>query len=499
MQYHWLFGNESTGSFMDENKTTKQPTSPPPPASPHPTPPTPTAPTPMSSKLPPLPLWRRILLALILAAIVLLCGLMAMNFIVERQLGGEIARISRAVEPVTFSELRPGTPTEANDVAATSYIQAIVTVNPNNLAILKQLNAFYRKNIDSLPANQFPADARERAAQLLGEYRQAFEKIDDAAGLSMGQFDIGVQKGLQVYAANLQRVQTIVFLLSLRTLDLLVAGQGDQAAESIVSTLKIMRTIDTHPVMVLHVGKIAFLTLACEDVRILLEHGSVGEQSLQLLQQALSQSFPDDALERSFLTERVYQIEMARYLLPAAITKKYLPAQAPDIPERIALPASRWAQMRLRYQSVRYFRYMAALLTAVRQPWPKRLDAAIGLADPATKKKGGVLLTGAQLARFTAETSAIVHCTIAALSVQRYHLAQNKLPASLDDLVPAYIDSVPIDPFTGGKLLYRFDEEAYVVYSTGINRLDDNGNLQPTEDQTTTLDRGVRIRIAKSG
>jgi hypothetical protein len=448
---------------------------------------------------PPLPLWRRILLALILAAIVLLCGLMLINFIVEKQLGGEIARISRAGEPVTFSELRPGPQTEANDVVAASYIQAIVSVNPNHLEILKQLNAFYRKNIDSLPANQFPADAREKAAGLLGEYRQAFEKIDAAAGLSMEQFDIGVQKGLQVYAANLQRLQTIVFLLSLRTLDLLVAGQGDEAAESITSMLKMMRTIDTHPVMVLHVGKIAFLTLACEDVRILLEHGHPGEQSLLLLQQALSESFPDEALERSFLAERVYQIEMARNLLPAAVTKKYLPLQAPDIPERLGLPASRWAQMRLRYQSVRYFRHIAALLTAVRQPWPQRLDATISLAEQATKKKGGVLLSGAQLARFTAETSAIVRCTFVAVAVQRYYMAQNKLPSSLDDLVPAYVDSVPIDPFTGGKLLYRFDEESFVTYSTGINRLDDNGNLLPTEDQITTLDRGIRIRIAKSG
>lgn len=461
--------------------------------------PAPPSPIPTPSKPPPLPLWRRILLGLILAAIVLLCGLMALNYVVKKQLGGEIARISRAGEPVTFAELRPSSPTEANDVAAASYVQAIVSVNPNHLEILKQLNAFYRKNIDSLPANQFPSDAREKAAQLLGEYQQSFEKIDAAAGLSMVQFDIGVQKGLQVYAANLQRVQTIVFLLSLRTLDLLVAGQGDQAAKSIVSMLKIMRTIDTHPVMVLHVGKIAFLTLACEDVRILLEHGSAGEKSLLLMQQALSESFPDQALERSFFTERVYQIEMARNLLPAAITKKYLPAQAPDIPERIDLPASRWAQMRLRYQSVGYFRYMAELLAAVRQPWPQRLDATISLADPATKKKGGVLLSGAQLARFTAETSAIVRCTVLAITVQRYHLTHNKLPASLDELMPDYADSVPIDPFTGGKLLYRFDEEAYVVYSTGINRLDDNGNLLPTEDQTTTLDRGIRIRIAKSG
>ena len=106
---------------------------------------------------------------------------------------------------------------------------------------------------------------------------------------------------------------------------------------------------------------------------------------------------------------------------------------------------------------------------------------------------------GAQLARFTAETSAIVRCTVVAIAVQRYRLANNKLPTSLDDLAPSYVDSVPIDPFTGNKLLYHFDEESYIVYSTGINRLDDNGNLTPTEDQTATLDRGIRIRIAKSG
>jgi hypothetical protein len=42
------------------------------------------------------------------------------------------------------------------------------------------------------------------------------------------------------------------------------------------------------------------------------------------------------------------------------------------------------------------------------------------------------------------------------LGVQRYRLAhEQKLPASLDDMVPAILKAVPADPFDGTPLQYR--------------------------------------------
>ena len=51
------------------------------------------------------------------------------------------------------------------------------------------------------------------------------------------------------------------------------------------------------------------------------------------------------------------------------------------------------------------------------------------------------------------------------------------LPARIEDVVPSYLDAVPIDPFTGRPLRFVVEERGYLVYSFGLNRRDDGGRL----------------------
>ena len=62
-----------------------------------------------------------------------------------------------------------------------------------------------------------------------------------------------------------------------------------------------------------------------------------------------------------------------------------------------------------------------------------------------------------------------------AVAVERYRLATGNLLGSLDELVPAYMEAVPIDPFDGQPLRYKKLEKGYVVYSVGLNLADDGG------------------------
>jgi hypothetical protein len=114
-----------------------------------------------------------------------------------------------------------------------------------------------------------------------------------------------------------------------------------------------------------------------------------------------------------------------------------------------------------------------------------------------TDKPGKLIKSAALHARLATELFVALRCTRLAVAIERYRLGQGggQLPAALGSLAPTYIASVPLDPFTGGQLLYSHDEESYMVYSTGINRLDDGGFIRPTEGEPTPLDRGMRIRM----
>jgi ABC-type transport system involved in multi-copper enzyme maturation permease subunit len=70
-----------------------------------------------------------------------------------------------------------------------------------------------------------------------------------------------------------------------------------------------------------------------------------------------------------------------------------------------------------------------------------------------------------------------LHCAVAALAVERYRRKHGSWPQALSDLVPALIPEVPSDPMDGKPIRYRRTKEGVVIYSIGIDRVDNGGNI----------------------
>jgi len=451
-----------------------------------------------ANKKQPLSSWRRVLLAMVLIVMVLLTFLILADYLMKRRLGNEIIKISRAGEPITFLDLQAGlNQSNTGEDAATYYEEGLFGMLRGDLGNLGKVNVFYRKSIISLPANQFPGEIKEKVAESLAKLQPVLEKFDKAAALPLSRFDIGVEQGMKVCRTSLNCAQTAAFLLSLRTLHLVQQGEDDAAVDSVITMLKMTRVLDSCPTMVPYTAKAVFVTHACEDIHLLLEYAHPSEKVLARLQDALSQAIPANMPERMFFAERAYQLEMARNLLPDNIASRFLQDKVPNLPERLSLPSSRLGRLRVRQKAVVYLRDMAKLITIAQRPWPGPLDAAdTDLPLPAAKP-GGLLSSGAVFIHLTAETVALVRCSILAIAVERYQRQHGGLPAALDDLCPAYIDSLPLDPFTGKKLLFSHDEETYAVYSVSTNRLDDGGPVIRQADDGGPRDFGLRIRLRK--
>ena len=88
----------------------------------------------------------------------------------------------------------------------------------------------------------------------------------------------------------------------------------------------------------------------------------------------------------------------------------------------------------------------------------------------------------------------LLECTRAAVAVERYRLANDRLPTHLADLVLAFLAAVPKDPLTGAPLLYKLSPEgSFVIYGTGWNQADDGGavNSPQIDQQQKQADWGV--------
>ena len=75
-----------------------------------------------------------------------------------------------------------------------------------------------------------------------------------------------------------------------------------------------------------------------------------------------------------------------------------------------------------------------------------------------------------------------VDCARAVLGVERFRLAEGRLPGTLEEVVPKYLEAVPIDPFDGKPLRYKRLEKGYTIYSVGEDG-EDNGGIPKSKVQ----------------
>ena len=440
--------------------------------------------------------WRSVGLVLILASIVLLIALTGAIYWTGRQLAAELIKIKQAGEPLSFSDLIG--PSLSGEDATNYYYEALSSIGPNSLENAFRANRMYRQSLLSLPANQFPEELRQQVTKNLADFVSVFGKLAQAGQLPLNSFNIGINRGIKVCNADLQRIHSAAFLLSLQTLNLVLQGRCDDAADSTINLLKITRILDFQPITVVHVTKARLITLACEDIRILLQCSQLSDASLGRLHEALALTITPDALERTFLAERVYQTEMARNIIPENITSRLLPITAPASFGHIPKARSLLTKMRIRRASTHYFREMARLIIASRLPWPQPLEEIVPNAPISAGTSNKVTSMAAAVVYLTADSLVTVRSSMLAVAIERYRRSQGRLPNSLDDLSPNYITAIPLDPFTGRKLIYKTDKDGFVVYSVGINRQDDNGSIVPENMAKIPLDRGVRIAFEKS-
>jgi hypothetical protein len=83
----------------------------------------------------------------------------------------------------------------------------------------------------------------------------------------------------------------------------------------------------------------------------------------------------------------------------------------------------------------------------------------------------------------------LVNESLIVCALERYHLAHDEYPETLDALAPQFIEKVPHD-FIGGQPLkyHRTDDGKFILYSVGWNEKDDSGNPGSNKGGSTQWD-----------
>jgi hypothetical protein len=133
-------------------------------------------------------------------------------------------------------------------------------------------------------------------------------------------------------------------------------------------------------------------------------------------------------------------------------------------------------------------------------PW-KRVSAADELQRQNSRFFGVLHLFDRETAEalghaYQAENRAIafVDTTRVAFAVLAFAGESGAIPKTVTELIPTYLDKVPLDPFDGQHLRFKQIGDGFVVYSVGDN-CEDDGGRPPNEGKRLTEDGDVVFRV----
>jgi hypothetical protein len=434
------------------------------------------------------PLWRRLLkwtLRVVIVLVVLgIAAYAATNYWSSRTLHNEIARIRAAGEPLTFAELDALTPKVDRDQDAGPYYTAAAELAiPDFEYVEANHEAFFGRKAPAVTP-----EILTLAHRSLEQNHLALDLLDRGSALPGCNSDIQLQFGIEVAFPHMSKPRGLLNLASLRSRVLAIDGQGDQAVESIISSLGLLRTMDRQPMILDALVQTAMLARCGDDVRFVLENGHPTDAALQKLSDAMARVKVIHP-RQMFIAERVYYLEITRDFIAMG------PRNDPQDPggETLTELSKRqmWSSLGLagRIRTARNLPRYVRLIEAASGDWPGLFASIEKEGEKPASIWGGITKTMVMGAyQISSYRSALL-----AIQIERFRLAHaGQLPDSLAQLPNA--GDLPRDPFTGNPLLYVKTPDGYCVLSAGRGHPEDS-NVDRDKDPVEWSRRwGIHIR-----
>ena len=376
--------------------------------------------------------------------------------------------------PVTLEELdRSYNIPDGVANAADAYLTAFSNYVEWDREALKALPVFGKA---PLPARTQPLDAsaRKLVENFLSDNENTLTLLHEAASTEHCRYPIDFSRESDQAAPWLKELRASTRLLRLDVFIQCDNHNPEKALESIRTSLSLARSVGT-PLLIHRLLHIAVQSLTYQSIEQILNRTQLTEEQLMRLSAWIEESDIDEGYRRALVGEQclglhtfqapihdiVNQTKSGKGFLLILALRKILGLHDRDTME--------------------YINIMQDYIDTVELPHHKRLAAFDSIEKTVYNSKRGSMLTRMLMPAFgrimQIDTRHLAHlrATQTALAVERYRLTEGLLPQSLENLVPAYMEFVPKDPFDGRSLRYFTRENGFVVYSVGDDLTDEGG------------------------
>jgi hypothetical protein len=353
------------------------------------------------------------------------------------------------------------------------------------------------------PAKPIPAELVAELRLRRDEAKGALTAARALANHPRGRFPRSTLEVPRAVPQSRQTVETVSGLLYLDALIRIEEMDMEGAATDIRAMICTGRSIDLDPSLATQVGRVNCVLPAVATIERLLAHGQLPGLVLASLQKLLEDeathplaltSLRGDRAAQEKLNEQVRAGEMGISALfdstPSGTPPLFLYSWRTlrENQSRLLEVNTRLveiAKMAAEQQGPAFRLYQDKQM----QEWNDRDILGRLYTFPFRDLFMSSLAAGAWQSRHRVN----LNLAILALASERFRLDHGRWPDASAELVPAYLSSVPYDPYSGGPLHWKRDEHGLIIYSVGLDGKDDGGVWPRGNPYSYNKDEGFRL------
>jgi len=428
---------------------------------------------------------REVLQALVVLLVILIASFVCFRIILRSKLNSRLDAIRAEGYPVTYAELDtlytiPESAENAAEFFKDSFSHRVRWEDEEKRKLLPVVG------LARVPLRTEPLTEETKAlvTQYLADNRQALELLHKGAAIEHSRYPVDLSKGLEAFNFDFHNIRQSARLLKLDAILDAENGKPEQAADSITSAFSLARSLSKEPILVSQLVRIACQELAVSTLERAVNRTDFSDEQLIELGGTLANAEDPCSMIRAFVGNRCMGLSL--FKMPAAQISPILDI-AGNRPNPLSAPAINLCRFTglADMDAIIYLDMMNDYIKALKLAPEQRRKAANAVVARLEKISRIHVLLHIIM-------PALSNCTIidlrivaqlrtarAGLAIERYRLAAGKLPDTLAELIPTYLDAVPKDPFDGKDLRYRKLETGFVVYSIGGDGNDDGGKERP--------------------
>jgi hypothetical protein len=324
-----------------------------------------------------------------------------------------------------------------------------------------------------------------------------------ADGVQEGRYPITYATNvLETDLAHVQNTRTITRLLQLDAILHAEEGEPDAALEDCRRIFNVGRSIGDEPTAISQLVRIAIGGVAIKTLERSLAQGEPSDQALVLVNDALLAELSTPRLLTALRGERAFAFDLIERIRNGQLSTKALTGEVADSsPPRTSPPVRIFCDHN-EGLSLKFMNQAVAIAKSspienrqkLFEEWSESMlphsviDRQLGMLSY-------MLLPGLSGLN-DAETryQSALECSRVLVALERFRRKNGRWPGSLDALVPAFLPSLPTDPYDGKPIrMAPAIADGLVVYSVGPDLNDDGGNIDPTFRIKMGRDFGYRL------